>query len=73
MRILTFAAGQLNEIPYIDRPDIDVPPNSDSANGAGPSESVSMPFKYVRGDDGQPILPKVSLFPFASPVLMPLS
>lgn len=59
------SAEQLDEIPYIDRPDIEIPHNSEASNGAGPSESVSMPFKYVKGDDGNPMLPKVSLIMLA--------
>ena len=57
---LSICAEQLDEIQYIDRPDIEIPATSDGANGAGPNESVSMPFKYVRADDGRPILPEVS-------------
>jgi hypothetical protein len=59
--MLMVHAEQLNEIPYIDRPDIEIPSTSDGKNGAGPSESVSMPFKYVKGDDGNPVLPDVSI------------
>jgi ribosome biogenesis SPOUT family RNA methylase Rps3 len=44
---------KLNEIEYVDRPDIEIP----SSRKGGPSESVSMPFKYVKGDDGKPIMP----------------
>ena len=57
---LTLRAEPLDEIPYVDRPDIEIPATADTTNGAGPSESVSMPFKYVEGGDGEPILPDVS-------------
>lgn len=67
--MLTLVAEQLHEILYIDRPDIEIQATSDSANGAGPSESVSMPFKYVKGDDGKPILPKVG-FTMLAPSLL---
>ncbi|KAF2863919.1 DUF431-domain-containing protein, partial [Piedraia hortae CBS 480.64] len=40
----------LDEITYIDRPDIELPATD------GPKESVSMPFKYVKNDKG-PIMP----------------
>lgn len=43
----------LAEVPYVDRPDIEV------AKG----ETVSMPFKYVKGRDGLPVLPEVSHTP----------
>ncbi|KAF7185512.1 Protein arginine N-methyltransferase SFM1 [Pseudocercospora fuligena] len=56
-RIVVQDGKELSEIDYIDRPDIDVPsqPNGD---GKGPTESISMPFKYVKGPDGKPIMPK---------------
>ena len=57
---LTFRVEQLDEIAYVDRPDIEISASADTTNGAGPSESVSMPFKYVEGGDGEPILPDVS-------------
>lgn len=44
------STAPLDRISYIDRPDIEI------AKG----ETISMPFKYVKGDDGKPILPKVS-------------
>ena len=66
MLMLTFRVEQLDEIAYVDRPDIEI---SASSDGAGPSESVSMPFKYVEGGDGEPILPDVSFHLFAFPAL----
>ena len=39
----------LAEVPYVDRPSIQV----------SASESVEMPFKYVKGKDGKPIMPEV--------------
>lgn len=51
---------QLDEIPYVDRPDIELPAASNNReNEAHPSETVSMPFKYVKGPDGKPVMPKV--------------
>nr|OQO21832.1 hypothetical protein B0A51_10140 [Rachicladosporium sp. CCFEE 5018] len=38
----------LNNVPYVDRPNIEI------AEG----ESVEMPFKYVKGRDGKPIMPE---------------
>ena len=39
----------VDKIPYIDHPEIKVSKN----------ESTEMPFRYVKGDDGQPIMPQV--------------
>lgn len=54
-------AEQLEEIDFVDRPDIELPGTADGDGGeaAKPSESVSMPFKYVKGADGKPIMPEV--------------
>ena len=41
----------LAEVPYVDRPSIQV----------SASESVEMPFKYVKGKDGKAIMPEVRL------------
>lgn len=49
-RIVIEDKVKLDDIPYIDRPDIEL----------GEGESVSMPFKYVRGEDGKPVMPEVS-------------
>ena len=57
----TSIAERLEDIPYIDRPDIDLPARFDAEEGGGPNESVSMPFRYVRGEDGEPVMPKVSV------------
>ncbi|KAK0255329.1 hypothetical protein LTS09_009716 [Friedmanniomyces endolithicus] len=49
---------RLDEIQFVDRPDIELP---GTANGDGlghPNESVSMPFKYVKGEDGKPVMPE---------------
>ena len=40
----------LAEVPYVDRPSIQV----------SAAESVEMPFKYVKGKDGKAIMPEVS-------------
>ncbi|EME84789.1 uncharacterized protein MYCFIDRAFT_112257, partial [Pseudocercospora fijiensis CIRAD86] len=55
-RIVVQEGKKLDEIDYVDRPEIHVPsqPNRD---GKGPTESISMPFKYVKGPDGKPIMP----------------
>ena len=39
----------LDDIPYVDYPEIKVSKN----------ESTEMPFRYVKGDNGEPIMPKV--------------
>lgn len=49
---------RLQDIQYIDRPEL----NLSAAKGedaAHATESVSMPFKYVKGQDGAPIMPEV--------------
>lgn len=51
---------RLEDIQFIDRPDIELPSTSEDDGGVTTSESVSMPFKYVKGDDGRPVMPKVS-------------
>lgn len=43
-------AVALDKVPYLDFPELKF-----SAN-----ESTEMPFRYVKGDDGQPIMPAVS-------------
>ncbi|KAK4575309.1 hypothetical protein LTR86_001162 [Recurvomyces mirabilis] len=56
---LTMHAERLDEIDFVDRPDIALPADDDGGkDGAHPSESVSMPFKYVKGKDGKPIMPE---------------
>lgn len=39
------------KIPYIDHPELRIDEH----------ESTEMPFRYVRSDDGNPVMPKVSL------------
>lgn len=55
-RIVVQQGKRLDEVPYVDRPDIALP----AEGGAHPNESVSMPFKYVKGADGKPVMPEVS-------------
>ena len=58
--MLTCDVERLDEIDFIDRPDIELPADENGGkDGAHPSESVSMPFKYVKGKDGKPIMPDV--------------
>lgn len=49
-RMITQDKMALDKIPYVDHPEIKVSEN----------ESVEMPFRYVKDDKGQPILPDVS-------------
>ena len=39
----------MDKIQYIDHPDLKINKN----------ESTQMPFRYVKGDDGEPIMPEV--------------
>lgn len=48
--LLTIIIVPLAEVPYVDRPSIQV----------SAAESVEMPFKYVKGKDGKAIMPEVS-------------
>lgn len=41
----------LKEVPYVDHPDLKI----------NDHESTQMPFRYVKGEDGQPIMPKVGM------------
>ena len=43
----------LNMIPYLDHPELKF----------GEKESTEMPFRYVKGKDGKPIMPEVSQTP----------
>ena len=61
-RIVVQQGKRLDEIPYVDRPDIQLPA-ADGESAPNPNESVSMPFKYVKGEDGKPVMPEVSFFP----------
>lgn len=65
-RIVVQEGRKLDEIEYVDRPDFDVPSQANGNSKAGPTETVSMPFKYVKGADGKPILPKGMLELLAS-------
>lgn len=47
---------RLDEIPYVDRPDIELPSKELDGDGHA-SESVSMPFRYVKRKNGTPIMP----------------
>lgn len=47
--VLTTLTVPLAEVPYVDRPSIQV----------SAAESVEMPFKYVKGKDGKAIMPEV--------------
>ncbi|KAH9881488.1 hypothetical protein IAQ61_000213 [Plenodomus lingam] len=47
-RIVVQDRVPVDKIPYIDNPDLKINKN----------ESTQMPFRYVRGDNGQPIMPK---------------
>lgn len=37
-------------VPYVDHPDLKI----------NEHESTEMPFRYVKGDDGKPVMPEVS-------------
>lgn len=39
----------LKDVPYVDHPDLKI----------NDHESTQMPFRYVKGEDGEPIMPKV--------------
>lgn len=39
----------VDKIPWVDHPELKINKN----------ESTQMPFRYVKGEDGQPIMPKV--------------
>lgn len=47
---LTEPAVPLNEIPYLDFPELRF----------NEKESTEMPFRYVKGDNGAPVMPQVS-------------
>ncbi|KAI8934182.1 hypothetical protein NX059_008931 [Plenodomus lindquistii] len=47
-RIVVQDRVPVDKIPYIDNPDLKINKN----------ESTQMPFRYVKGEDGQPIMPK---------------
>jgi len=60
-RIVVQEGKRLDEIRFVDRPDIVLPMAANDGDSSHSRESVSMPFKYVRGADGKPIMPEVSL------------
>lgn len=41
--------GRLEDVPYVDHPELRIDEH----------ESTEMPFRYVRGEDGLPVMPKV--------------
>lgn len=47
--LIVYLIVPLKDIPYVDHPDLKI----------NDHESTQMPFRYVKGDDGQPIMPKV--------------
>ncbi|KAK5138241.1 hypothetical protein LTR08_003302 [Meristemomyces frigidus] len=55
-RIVVQQGKRLDEIAYVDRPDIELPNGEGGA--VNPNESVSMPFKYVKGADGKAVMPE---------------
>ncbi|CAK1362736.1 Protein arginine N-methyltransferase SFM1 [Cercospora beticola] len=54
-RIVVQEGKNLSEIEYIDRPEI---PITDENGKIKANETIEMPFKYVKGGDGKPIIPK---------------
>ncbi len=42
-------AGRLEDVPYVDHPELRIDEH----------ESTEMPFRYVKGEDGLPVMPKV--------------
>ena len=44
-------AAPVDKIPYLDHPELKINKN----------ESTQMPFRYVKGEDGLPIMPEVRL------------
>ncbi|KAK5116703.1 hypothetical protein LTR62_007377 [Meristemomyces frigidus] len=57
-RIVVQQRKRLDEIEFIDRPDIELSLENGEGEGKQPGESVSMPFKYVKGEDGKPVMPE---------------
>lgn len=49
-KLLTIIKVTLKDIPYVDHPDLKI----------NEHESTEMPFRYVKDEAGQPIMPKVS-------------
>lgn len=50
-RVLTdqITAVPLEQVPYVDHPEIKIDEH----------ESTEMPFRYVKGEDGRPVMPEV--------------
>jgi ribosome biogenesis SPOUT family RNA methylase Rps3 len=46
------ALAPLKEIPYLDHPELNF----------NEHESTQMPFRYVKGEDGKPIMPEVRVW-----------
>ncbi|KAK5701592.1 hypothetical protein LTR97_004407 [Elasticomyces elasticus] len=57
-RIVVQEKKRLDEIDFVDRPDIELPGTANGDGPGHPNESVSMPFKYVKGADGKPMMPE---------------
>ncbi|TKA70389.1 hypothetical protein B0A55_05610 [Friedmanniomyces simplex] len=57
-RIVVQENKRLDEIQFVDRPDIELPGTANGDGPGHPNESVSMPFKYVKGADGKPVMPE---------------
>jgi ribosome biogenesis SPOUT family RNA methylase Rps3 len=55
-RIVVQQGKTLEQIPFINRPEIKLPSEGESESQA--TESVEMPFKYVRNAEGKPIMPE---------------
>lgn len=53
--MLIRSVEKLSEIEYIDRPEI---PIMDENGKIKANETIEMPFKYVKGSDGKPIIPE---------------
>lgn len=51
-------AVRLQDIQYVNRPELNLSATK-GEDATNASESVSMPFKYVKGQDGAPVMPEV--------------
>jgi ribosome biogenesis SPOUT family RNA methylase Rps3 len=52
-RMALISTVPVDKIPYLDNPELKINRN----------ESTQMPFRYVKGEDGRPIMPEVRLWP----------
>jgi ribosome biogenesis SPOUT family RNA methylase Rps3 len=52
--MLSNESGELGSIPYVDFPELHL----------NEHESTEMPFRYVRNEDGSPVMPDVRLLRF---------